>query len=74
MQFLWDENNSSHIRGHGVSPERAEAVFWAGCHAIAPTQVRHRWLIEAEVEGQCFRLIFDRSQEDRIYPITCFRI
>ena len=30
MEFLWDKNNTGHIGMHGVSPELAESVFWAG--------------------------------------------
>ena len=72
MQFLWDANNTAHLGKHGVSPEVAERVFWAGCGAITPARISHRWVIEAEVEGCQYRLIFDQSREGMIYPITCF--
>ncbi|MGA2081111.1 MAG: BrnT family toxin [Holophaga sp.] len=72
MEFLWDENNISHIRKHGVSPDLAERVFWVGCRSIAPTRFHHRWVIEAEVDGRNYRLVFDRSREDIIYPVACF--
>jgi uncharacterized DUF497 family protein len=72
MPFLWDANNTAHLGKHGVSPELAERVFWAGCGAISPARIKHRWVIEAEVDGCLYRLIFDRSREGAIYPITCF--
>lgn len=74
MQFLWDENSTAHLGSHGVSPQLAERVFWAGCGSIAPSRIRHRWVIEAEVEGVLYRLIFDQSRDGTLYPVSCFHL
>ena len=71
MQFLWDANNTTHIGRHGVSPELAERVFWAGIDNMRATRVRHRYVIESEVDGRLFRMICDISAE-AIYPVSCF--
>ena len=72
MEFLWDKNNTGHIGMHGVSPELAESVFWAGADNMHASQTRHRYLIEAEVDGRLYRLICDISASGTIYPIACF--
>lgn len=71
MPFLWDDNNTAHIGKHGVSPELAERVFWAGVDNMRASRVRHRYVIEAEVDGRSYRLICDISA-DAIYPVSCF--
>ena len=72
MEFLWDDNNTAHIGEHGIPPKLAEQVFWAGVDTMRPSRVRHRYVIEAEVQGQLYRLVFDISASETIYPITCF--
>ena len=72
MEFLWDDNNTAHIGAHGVSPDLTERVFWAGVDNMQATRVRHRYLIEAEVDGRLYRLICDISASEAFYPITCF--
>lgn len=72
MDFLWDENNSAHILAHGIDQELAEKVFWAGIDDMHASRVRHRYLIEAEVQGRLFRLVCDISKSGTVYPITCF--
>jgi uncharacterized DUF497 family protein len=72
MEFLWDANNTEHIKAHGVSPDLAERVFWAGVDQMRASRVRHRYLIEAEVDGRIYRLLCDISAAETIYPITCF--
>ena len=72
MEFLWDDNNTAHIGAHGVSPELTERVFWAGVDDMRASQVRHRYVIEAEVDGRLYRLICDISASEAIYPVTCF--
>jgi hypothetical protein len=57
---------------HGVSPELAESVFRAGADNLHASQTRHRYLVEAEVDGRLYRLICDISASGTIYPITCF--
>jgi uncharacterized DUF497 family protein len=73
MQFLWDANNTAHIGKHGVSPELAERVFWAGVDNMWASRVRHRYVVEAEVDGRIYRMICDISA-DAIYPVSCFRL
>ena len=46
MEFLWDDHNTAHIGTHGVSPELAESVFWAGADNLHASQMRHRYLID----------------------------
>ena len=72
MEFLWDANNTIHIGRHGVSPELAERVFWAGVDEMQATQIRHRYLIETQVDGRLYRLICDISAAGFIYTVTCF--
>jgi len=49
-----------------------ERVFWAGVDGMQASRVRHRYVIEAEVDGRPYRLIFDVSASDTVYPVTCF--
>lgn len=72
MEFLWDENNTEHLEQHGVSRELAERVFWAGVDHMRASRLRHRYLIEAEVDGRLYRLVCDISASEAIYPVTCF--
>lgn len=72
MKFLWDDNNTAHIEAHGVSPELAERVFWAGVDHMHASRTRHRYVIEAEVDGRLYRLLCDISATETIYPVTCF--
>jgi len=74
MEFLWDENNSAHIQAHGVSPAMAESVFRAGLHTMRTSRTRHRYVIEAEVDGRIYRLLCDINASGTIYPVTCFPI
>ena len=75
MEFLWDANNVQHLERHGVSRPLAEAVFRSGCDAIHGTSLRWRFVLESEVEGRTYRLIFDRTPDGGcIYPVTCYRI
>jgi uncharacterized DUF497 family protein len=61
MEFLWNDKNLAHIRAHGVTREVAERVFWAGLENMRASRTRHRYVIEAEVDGQFHRLICDIS-------------
>lgn len=72
MEFLWDANNTRHIGQHGVSCQLAERVFWAGVDDMRASRTRHRYVIEAEVDGRLYRLICDISASQAIYPISCF--
>lgn len=72
MHFLWDEHNAAHLARHGVTPELAEAIFHAGLDDIYPSRIPYRFAVEAEIDGRCYRLVFDRSREGAIYPVTCF--
>ncbi len=72
MEFLWDDNNTAHIGTHGVSPELAERVFWAGVDNMYASRTRHRYVIEAEVDGRPYRLLCDISAAGTIYPVTCY--
>ncbi len=72
MEFVWDDNNTAHIGSHGVSPELAERVFWAGVDTMRASRMRHRYLIEAEVDGRMYRLVCDIGIAETIYPVTCF--
>ncbi len=74
MEFLWDDNNTAHIETHGVSTELAERVFWAGVDNMYASRTRHRYVIEAEVDGRHYRLLCDISAAGMIYPVTCFPI
>ena len=74
MEFIWDDNNTAHILAHGVVQAMAEKVFWAGLEDMRASRTRHRYVIEAEVDGQVYRLICDISASETIYPITCFRL
>ena len=74
MEFLWDRNNTEHIRSHGVSQALVEEVFRSGVDNMRPSRTRHRYVIEAFVEGQNYRLICDISAAETIYPVTCFHL
>jgi len=52
MVFLWDDNNTPHIGAHGVSPALTEEVFWAGSDNMHASRTRHRYVIEANVDGR----------------------
>lgn len=47
-------------------------VFWAGVDDMRTSRVRHRYVIEAEVDGRLYRLICDISASETVYPITRF--
>jgi uncharacterized DUF497 family protein len=72
MNFIWDDNNRSHLASHGVTPELAEMIFWEGIESAIETTVRNRYSIEAEVNERPYRLVFDISHEASVYPITAF--
>jgi len=74
MRFLWDDHNSKHIAEHGVSTELAERLFREGMANMQRSRLRHRYLLEAEVEGRTYRLVCDISTAGSVYPVTCFRI
>jgi uncharacterized DUF497 family protein len=72
MDFIWDDNNLRHLASHGVTPEVAEAIFWAGIADTEESTTNNRYIIEAEVNGRAYRLVFDMSHEKAIYPVTAF--
>ncbi len=72
MEFLWDANNTAHTKKHGVSRALTEQIFEAGVDNMHTTSTKHRYLIEADVNGRAYRLICDISASGTIYPVTCF--
>ena len=72
MNFIWDDNNLRHLASHGVTRELAEMIFWAGIADADETPMSSRYIIEAEVNGRAYRLVFDMSRENSVYPVTAF--
>ncbi len=66
--------NTEHIAKHGVTREIVEEVFGAGDAVIVAGQPRGRWVIEATVEGDLYRVVFTLSGSGEVYPITAHRI
>lgn len=72
MHFIWNEQNTAHLAAHGVTPEIAEAVFYAGLSDMRPSSIRHRYILEAEVDGRAYRLICDISRDSAVFPVTSY--
>jgi len=72
MTFIWDDNNLSHLASHGVTRELAETIFRTGIADAEVSTMNNRYILEAEVDGRAYRLIFDLSHEGSVYPITAF--
>jgi uncharacterized DUF497 family protein len=60
--FIWDEDNSEHLRLHGVSEMEAEQVFF-NPYVITPNKKQHgprRYRIDGSSnQGRSLRLVFE---------------
>lgn len=75
VTFIWEARNTAHLASHGVTPEVAEMVFWAGRDTIKATSTSWRFVTESEVEGRAYRLFFDMAADgETVYPVTCYPI
>jgi uncharacterized DUF497 family protein len=75
LKFIWATQNLTHLAGHGVTPEIAEALFFAEDRRAAPSAQGHgRTVIEASHSGRIFRMVFTLVGPDEIFVITAFPI
>lgn|GEM_PF-1826541 len=75
MKFIWDVNNTAHIARHGIKPWFAEKIYREGLPTITPSQREFRYIVEATIRENHYRLVFDVLENDRcIYPVTAFQL
>ena len=74
MRFIWTDQNSAHVSGHGLSRTDVEAVFDALDAAEMETERAGRWIVEGTVEGKLFRVVYALTGPHEVYPITAHRI
>jgi len=70
MEFRWNEWNTEHIAGRGVSPEEAELVIRAARRPYPRIVQEDKWLVWGQGWGGRFlQVIFVLDEDETIYVI-----
>lgn len=74
MRFVWTQQNIAHIARHGLTPELVEAVFLAPDFSQQQTEREERWIAEGTLRGKLYRIVYARTDDESVYPITAHRM
>ena len=75
VSFIWQPWNLEHLARHGVSPELVEAIFQSEDFIVSePSSHPHREIAFGTVAGKTWKIVFIRSADGEIFPITAHRV
>ncbi len=73
--YVWTDENTDHIRQHGISEAEFEHAVDRAPKKAEVTQPNGRIRIEGRtVDGRRVRCIFERIDELWVYPITAHEV